>query len=60
MSKSKKENSRALRDFGMVEQYYLLGCSPRTISKLTGLTVERVEKILEGIRRKQLKIKGGD
>lgn len=60
MSKSKKANSRALRDYGMVEEYYLLGCSPRTISKLTGLTVQRVEKILEGIRRKQLKIKGGD
>lgn len=60
MSKSKKENSRALRDFGLVEEYFLLGCSPRTISKLTGLTVQRVEKILEGIRRKQLKIKGGD
>lgn len=57
---SKKENSRALRDFGLVEEYYLLGCTPRVISKMTGLTVQRVEKILEGIRRKQLKIKGGD
>lgn len=57
---SKKDNSRALRDFGMVEEYYLLGCSPRTISRMTGLTVQRVEKILEGIRRKQLIIRGGD
>lgn len=60
MSKSKKANSRALRDFGMVEEYYLLGCTPRTISKLTGLTVQRVEEILHGIRKKQLIIKGGE
>lgn len=58
MSKSKKDNSRALRDFGLIEEYYLLGCSPRTISKLTGLTVPRVEKILEEIRKKQLTIRG--
>lgn len=58
MSKSKKDHSRALRDFGLVEEYYLLGCTPRTISKLTGLTVQRVEKILEEIRRKQLTIRG--
>lgn len=58
MSKSKKDHSRALRDFGLVEEYYLLGCTPRTISKLTGLTVDRVEKILEEIRRKQLIIRG--
>ena len=58
MSKSKKQNSRALRDFGLIEEYYLLGCSPRTISKLTGLTVDRVEKILEEIRKKQLTIRG--
>lgn len=60
MSKSKKDHSRALRDFGLVEEYYLLGCTPRTISKLTGLTVDRVEKILEKIRKKQLTIRGGD
>lgn len=60
MSKSKKDHSRALRDFGLIEEYYLLGCTPRTISKLTGLTVNRVEKILEEIRRKQLTIRGGD
>lgn len=59
MSKSKKDHSRALRDFGLVEEYYLLGCTPRTISKLTGLTVDRVEKILEKIRKKQLTIRGG-
>lgn len=58
MNKSKKDHSRALRDFGLVEEYYLLGCTPRTISKLTGLTVDRVEKILGEIRRKQLIIKG--
>lgn len=60
MSKSKKDHSRALRDFGLVEEYYLLGCTPRTISKLTGLTVDRVEKILKEIRKKQLTIRGGD
>lgn len=57
---SKKDNSRALRDFGNVEELYLLGASPRVISKMTGLTVERVEKILEEIRRKQLIIRGDD
>lgn len=58
MGKSKKDHSRALRDYGLVEEYYLLGCTPRTISKLTGLTVNRVEKILEEIRRKQVIIRG--
>ena len=55
---SKKDNSRALIRYGEVEDLYLLGCSPRTISRMTGLTVERVEKILEEIRRKQLTIRG--
>ena len=57
---SKKDDSRALRDYGLVEEYFLLGCSPRVISKMTGLTVERVEKILVGIRKKQLIIRGDD
>ena len=60
MSKSKKANSRALRDFGLIEEYYSIGCSVKTIARLTGLTVPRVEKILEEIKKKQLTIRGGD
>lgn len=57
---SKKDNSRALIRYGEVEDLYLLGCSPRVISRMTGLSVERVEKVLEEIRRKQLILKGGE
>jgi len=57
---SKKDNSRALIRYGEVEDLYLMGCSPSVISRMTGLTVERVEKILEEIRRKQLILKGGE
>lgn len=60
MSKSKKENSRALRDFGLIEEYHNIGCSVKTIARLTGLTVPRVKKILEGINKKKKIIRGGD
>lgn len=56
----KKENSRALRDFGLVEEYFLLGCSPHTISRLTGLNIDKVESVLVGIRKKQRIIRGDD
>lgn len=57
---SKKDNSRALRDFGLVEEYYELGCSPKTISRLTGLTVPRVKNILNEINKKKKIIRGDD
>lgn len=54
---SKKDDSRALRDFGLVEEYYELGCSPKTIARLTGLTVSRVKSILKGIDKRKAKQK---
>lgn len=54
---SKKDDSRALRDFGLVEEYYELGCSPKTIARLTGLTVPRVKSILKGIDKRKAKQK---
>ena len=57
---SKKDNSRALRDFGAVEEYHELGCSPKTIARLTGLTVPRVKNILNTIDKKKKIIRGGD
>lgn len=60
MSKSKKENSRALRDYGLIEEYYNIGCSVKTIARLTGLTESRVKNILNGIEKKKKIIRGGD
>lgn len=57
---SKKDDSRALRDFGLVEEYYELGCSPKTIARLTGLDVPRVKSILKGIDKKKKIIRGGE
>lgn len=54
---SKKDDSRALRDFGLVEEYYELGCSPKTIARLTGLTVPKVKSILKGIDKRKAKQK---
>lgn len=56
---SKKEHSRALRDYGLIEEYKELGCSPKTIARLTGLTVPRVKKILKEIDKKKEIIRGG-
>lgn len=50
---SKKQNSRALRDFGMIDEYYNLGCTPKTIARLTGLTVPNVKKIINEIEKKK-------
>ena len=50
---SKKDNSRALRDFGMIDEYYNLGCTPKTIARLTGLTVPNVKKIINEIEKKK-------
>lgn len=56
----KKDNSRALRDFGNVEEYMELGCSPKTIARLTGLDVPRVKSIMNGINKKKKIIRGDD
>ena len=55
---SRKDDSRALRDFGLVEEYYELGCSPKTIARLTGLDIPRVKSILKGIDKKKKIIRG--
>lgn len=60
MSKSKKANSRALRDYGMVEEYHNIGCSVKTIARLTGLDIPKVKNILNGINNKKKIIRGGD
>lgn len=57
---SKRDNSRALRDYGLIEEYYNIGCSVKTIARLTGLTVPRVKNILNGINNKKKIIRGGD
>lgn len=50
---SKKQNSRALRDFGMIDEYYNLGCSVKTIARLTGLTIPNVKKVINEIEKKK-------
>lgn len=57
---SKKDDSRALRDFGLVEEYMELGCSPKTIARLTGLDIPRVKSIIKGINKKKKIIRGDD
>ena len=55
---SKKDKSgRALREFGLLEEYYNIGCSPKTIARLTGLDVPRVKSILKVIEKKKAKQK---
>ena len=55
---SKKDNSRALRDFGLIEEYHNIGCSPKTIARLTGLTVPKVKGIIKVIEKKKRTIRG--
>lgn len=57
---SKKDNSRALRDYGLVDEYMELGCSVKTIARLTGLTEPRVKSIIKGINKKKKIIRGDD
>lgn len=56
----KKDDSRALRDFGLVEEYMELGCSPKTIARLTGLDIPRVKSIIKGINKKKKIIRGDE
>ena len=55
---SKKDNSRALIRYGEVEEYASMGCSPKTIARLTGLTVPKVKGILKIIDEKKKIIRG--
>lgn len=56
---SKKDDSgRALRDFGNIEEYMELGCSPKTIARLTGLDIPRVKSIMKIINKKKKIIRG--
>ena len=57
---SKKDNSRALRDFGLIEEYHNIGCSVKTIARLTGLDIPRVKSILKGIDKKKKIIRGDE
>lgn len=57
---SKKDNSRALRDYGLIEEYHELGASPKTIARLTGLSIPKVKKILMELEKKKRMIRGGD
>ena len=43
--------SRGLDDFGFVEELYLIGASTATISKMTKLPLEQVERIIYQIEK---------
>ena len=40
-----------LSDFGFVEELWLLGASKSTISKMTKLSIEQVERIIHQIEK---------
>ena len=43
--------SRGLDDFGWIEELWLLGASKSTISKMTKLPLEQVERIIYQIEK---------
>ena len=43
--------SKNLSDFGFVEELWLLGASKSTISKMTKLPIEQVERIIHQIEK---------
>ena len=43
--------SKNLSDFGFVEELWLLGASKSTISKMTKLPIEQVERIIYQIEK---------
>ena len=43
--------SRGLDDFGWIEELWLLGASKSTISKMTKLPIEQVERIIHQIEK---------
>ena len=43
--------SRGLDDFGWIEELYLMGATPKTIAKMTKLSIEQVERIIYQIEK---------
>lgn len=43
--------SRGLDDFGFIEELYLMGATTKTISKMTKLSIEQVERIIHQIEK---------
>ena len=43
--------SRGLDDFGWIEELYLMGATPKTIAKMTKLSIEQVERIIHQIEK---------
>lgn len=43
--------SKNLNDFGFVEELWLLGASKKTISKMTKLPIEQVDRIIYNIEK---------
>lgn len=43
--------SKNLNNFGFVEELWLLGASKKTISKMTKLPIEQVERIIYNIEK---------
>ena len=50
--------SKNLSDFGFVEELWLLGASKSTISKMTKLPQEKVERIIHQIEKNRDTIRG--
>ena len=50
--------SKNLSDFGFVEELWLLGASKSTISKMTKLPIEQVERIIYQIEKNRDTLRG--
>ena len=50
--------SKNLSDFGFVEELWLLGASKQTISKMTKLSIEQVERIIHQIEKNRDTLRG--
>ena len=50
--------SNNLSDFGFVEELWLLGASKQTISKMTKLSIEQVERIIHQIEKNRDTLRG--
>ena len=50
--------SKNLSDFGFVEELWLLGASKSTISKMTKLPIEQVERIIHQIEKNRDTLRG--
>ena len=50
--------SRGLDDFGWIEELYLMGATPKTIAKMTKLSIEQVERIIHQIEKNRDTLRG--